>query len=106
MTRRRPTTQKPVEVQQVEIQPAATPTPAPIPFPAANRENALVYMRQMKQAENQMKGFEHQANLIIDATAIALNIGPGWRLDMRGEMWQFVPPPDEREVLEIADEPQ
>ena len=62
-----------------------------IPFPDANRDNVRVYLRQMKQAEAQMKGSEHQANLIIDATAVALNVPAGWALDMQGDNWQFVP---------------
>ncbi len=87
MTRRRPpTTRKTVEVQptQVEI--------VPVLFPAESQENALALLRQMKQAEAQMKSFEQQANLIISATAIALNVPNGWRLDMRSEVWLFVPP--------------
>ncbi len=62
-----------------------------IPFPSANRDNVRVYLRQMKQFEAQMKGSEHQANLIIDATAVALNVPAGWALDMQGDNWQFVP---------------
>ncbi len=89
MTRRRPPTRKPVE-----IQPVAVP-PAPILFPAESQENALALLRQMKQAEAQMKSFEHQANLIISATAIALDVPAGWRLDMRGEFWLFVAPETE-----------
>ena len=89
MTRRRPPTRKPVEV--VEVQPVEA-GPAPILFPAESQENALDLLRQMKQAEAQKKSFEHQANLIISATAIALNVPSGWRLDMRSETWLFVPP--------------
>ena len=88
MTRRRPpTTRKPVEV--VEVQPVEA---TPILFPAESQENALELLRQMKQAEAQKKSFEHQANLIINATAVALNVPSGWRLDMRGEFWLFVAP--------------
>ena len=78
---------KPVEV--VEVQPVAA---TPILFPAESQENALDLLRQMKQAEAKMKSFEHQANLIVSATAIALNVPPGWKLDMRSETWLFVPP--------------
>ena len=88
MTRRRPPTRKPVDVQRVEV----PQEPTPILFPAEGQENALTLLRQMKQAEAQMKSFEQQANLIIGATAIALNVPPGWRLDMRSEVWLFVPP--------------
>ena len=85
MTRRRPPTRKPVEIQPVAVQ------PAPILFPPANRDNVLVYLRQMKQFEAQRKSAEHQADLIIDATAVALNVPAGWALDMQGDNWQFVP---------------
>lgn len=88
MTRRRTPTRKPVAIDA-----AVTPVAAPaaIPFPAANRNNALVYLRQMKQFEAQMKSAEHQADLIIDATAVALNVPAGWALDMQGDTWRFVP---------------
>ncbi len=62
-----------------------------IPFPPANRDNVRVYLRQMKQFEAQMKSAEHQADLIIDATAVALNVPAGWALDMQGDNWRFVP---------------
>ncbi len=88
MTRRRPPTRKPVEIQPV----AVPPMPAPILFPAESQENALALLRQMKQAEAQMRSFENQANLIVTATAIALAVPAGWRLDMHSEVWLFVPP--------------
>jgi hypothetical protein len=91
MTRRRTPTRKPVELQPIEVAPVAV-QPAPILFPAESQENALTLLRQMKQAEAQMKSFEQQANLIIGATAIALNVPNAWRLDMRSEVWLFVPP--------------
>jgi hypothetical protein len=78
----------------------------PILFPVANRDTLTVYLRQMKQFEAQSKNSETLANLVIDVTANALGVPPGWRLDMTGEVWQFVPPPDESEVLENANEPQ
>jgi hypothetical protein len=78
-----------------------------IPFPAANRDNVRVYLRQMKQFEAQMKSSEHQADLIIDATAVALSVPAGWALDMQGDNWQFVPVQiADQEVAENSDEPQ
>jgi hypothetical protein len=78
----------------------------PILFPVANRDTLTVYLRQMKQFEAQRKNAESLTDLVIDVTAKALGVPAGWRLDMSGEVWQFVPPPDESEVLEIANEPQ
>jgi hypothetical protein len=79
----------------------------PILFPAANRDNVRVYLRQMKQFEAQMKSAEHQADLIIDATAVALNVPAGWALDMQGDQWQFVPVQmGDQDVAEDSNEPQ
>jgi hypothetical protein len=78
-----------------------------IPFPDANRDNVRVYLRQMKQFEAQMKSSEHQANLIIDATAVALNVPAGWALDMQGDNWRFVPVQiGDQDVAEDSNEPQ
>lgn len=83
MTRKRPPISQPVTLEPVSV---------PVLFPAASQANVIGYLRQAKQAEAQMKSAEHQADLIIDATATALNIPAGWRLDMRSETWLFVPP--------------
>lgn len=58
--------------------------PQVFPFPEQSKHVVKAYMKQSDDATK-------RANLVISTVADAFGLPPGYRLDMSGEKWFFVP---------------